>query len=148
MRSGGVNYPLTFNLTIPGYSPKIWQHMATTFAASTRTLRLYLDGQFVAQQEIPATSVGNTLPLQIGRKSAGQKLWVGKIDDLRLWNVVRSASQIQSSFRTEFSSVPTGMVANWQFNERLGTFLAYSTVGTHTAVLSTTGSAFSTDVHP
>jgi hypothetical protein len=149
LRSNGINYPLTYWLHAAGYSPKIWQHMAATFDARTRVLKLYLNGVLVAQQVQPTVSVGNSLPLQIGRLGpTTDKKWRGKIDDIRIWNVVRSQADIKANFRRQLASAPSGLVANWKFDERLGTFLAYSAVGVQTATLSTTGAALSNDVHP
>jgi Concanavalin A-like lectin/glucanases superfamily len=149
LRSYGVNYALTYDLHSTDFSPKSWQHMAATFKSYTRVLTLYLNGWQVAHKLLPVRSKGNTLPIQIGRLGPrADKLWLGKLDDIRIWNVVRSQSEIQSNFRQQLSGTPSGLVANWKFDERLNTFRAYSAVGVHTAVLSTTGAAFSTDVHP
>jgi hypothetical protein len=131
VRSAGGNHPLTYNLHFAGYSPKIWQHLAATFQASTTTLTLYLNGQRVAQQTLGVRSSGNTLPLEVGRASAvGAKYWRGKLDDLRLWSVVRTPQQIQSAYKTELSGTPPpGLIANWRFDEGCGAS-ATSTGGT------------------
>src|SRR5207249_847339 len=116
----------------------------------TRTLIVYLDGVQVAQGVLGAASSGNSLPVELGRNGpvSGKSLR-GKLDDVRLWSVVRSANQIAASYRQELTSPPSGLVANWRFNERLGTLFAFSATPTvHTAVLSTSGAAFSSDVHP
>jgi hypothetical protein len=147
-RTGFVDYTLNYDLFSAGVDPKAWHHVAATFSASTRTLILYFDGVQVKQDVLAASSVGNTLPVELGRNGAvaGKNL-SGKLDDVRLWNLVRTASQIAGSFHNELPSPPAGLVANWQFNERIGTLLAFSTTGNHTAVLSTSGAAFSND-HP
>ena len=43
---------------------------------------------------------------------------------------------------------PAGLVANWNFDERPGTLSAFSSPNHDTAILSTRGASFSTDVHP
>jgi hypothetical protein len=61
-RTNGANVPLTYNLHPAGYSPKIWQHVAATFVASTRVLTLFINGTQVAQQvQSTQTLVGNSL---------------------------------------------------------------------------------------
>jgi large repetitive protein len=148
-RRDWTDYAVSYDLLAAGVNPKQWHHLAATFTARTRTLVLYLDGVQVAQDKLGASSIGNTAPVEIGRNGpVSGKYFRGKLDDVRLWNVARTASQIAASFAQELTSPPTTLVANWKFNERLGTLAAYSSVGTHTAILSTTGAAFSTDVHP
>jgi len=146
-RSGGVNQPLTYNLHMAGYAAKIWQHAAVTYQASSHRLTLYLDGTWVADQVVPRASSGNSLPLEIGRQGALMaKNWLGKIDDLRLWNVARSATDIAASYRAELSGVQAGLVASWKFDEPDGTIAAEATAG-DAAILSG-GATFSPDVHP
>jgi hypothetical protein len=148
-RVNWIDYAVAYDLFGNGVDPKSWHHLAATFSAPTRTLSLYLDGVRVKQEVLGAISRGNSLPVEIGRNGpVSAKYFRGKLDDVRLWNVVRTDTQIAAAYRQELASPPSGLVANWQFDERLGTFFAYSTVGAHTAVLSTSGASFSPDVHP
>jgi hypothetical protein len=147
LRSGWIDYTINYDLRANGVDPRAWHHVASTFRASTRTLSLYLDGRLVAQGILSSTSRGNALPLEIGRNGASTgKYWHGKLDDLRIWNVVRSAPDIQASYQTEFTSVPPGLIANWLFNEASGPSAA-DHAAAHTAALHG-GATFSTDVHP
>jgi hypothetical protein len=152
LRTKFVDYALNYDLFAAGVDAKQWHHLAAAFASSTRLLTLYLDGVQVQQGKLAARSAaGNTLPVQLGRNGpVTGKSMLGKLDDVRLWKLVRSATDIAANFMKELTVEPqTGLVANWLFNERLGTLFAYSRVGVHTAVLSTSGAAFSTDVpHP
>ena len=43
----------------------------------------------------------------------------GRLDDLRIWSVVRSAAEIAGSYQTELPAPPSGLVGNWKFNEGL-----------------------------
>jgi hypothetical protein len=63
-----------------------------------------------------------------------------------VWNVVRAATDIAASYRTELTGVQAGLVANWKFDEPDGTLAAEAVAG-NTAALSD-GATFSTDVHP
>src|SRR5205823_2915397 len=108
VRSGGVSRVLRFDLSTT--TANTWHHAAASLNASTRVLTLYLDGVQVSQTTLGATSTtGNSAPVDIGRSATDGNFWLGKIDDVRVWNVVRSSSQIQSSYRTEFSTAPTGL---------------------------------------
>jgi hypothetical protein len=136
MRTAGANHPLTYNLHAAGYSPKIWQHLAASFQSSTTQLTLYLNGQQVAQQTLGVRASGNVLPLEFGRQSAGgSKYWRGKIDDVRIWTVLRSAAQIRAAYKTEITSPQPGLLASWHFDEGCGATAAEA-AGTHPVTLS------------
>ena len=149
VRTNGVDYPISWNLVYQGLDPKAWHHVAVTFRADLNVLNLWLDGQHITYLQVPAhTTLGNSLPLQIGRNGpVGAKYWQGNLDDLRIWNIARTGTEITATFHSELSSAPQGLVANWKFNERPGTLQAFSFAGTHTANLSTTGAAFVAE-HP
>jgi Concanavalin A-like lectin/glucanases superfamily len=144
-RSQGVHCSITYNLKFAGYSARIWQHVAASFQASTTMLTLYLNGMQVAQERLNARSTGNAMPLQIGREGQTPgKYFLGKIDDLRLWNVVRSAGDIRANYRRVVGVGQPGLIANWLFDDRAGS-VALDAAGMHPATLIG-GATFSTDV--
>jgi Concanavalin A-like lectin/glucanases superfamily len=55
--------------------------------------------------------------LRIGRDGFAGAFWRGKLDDVRLWNVARTADQIQAGYLTQLAGSQSGLVANWQFDE-------------------------------
>jgi hypothetical protein len=133
-RTAWTNHTVSTSVTT--LSPSTWHHAAATFVASTRTLTLYLDGAQAAQGILGArTTAGNTLPVEIGRNGNGSSAWRGKLDDLRIWNVVRTATEISTSFRSELGSAPATLVGNWKFNEGGGTTAADSTASPQNAAL-------------
>jgi len=82
----------------------------------------------------------------MGRNGAvSGKYWNGKIDDVRIWNVVRASSDVALAYRAELTSHQPGLVANWKFNDGNGSSAADS-AGGHVASLNG-GASFSTDVH-
>jgi hypothetical protein len=145
-RTGWTTY--TFQASLAGVNPAAWHHVAASFVGSTRVLTLYLDGVQVGQGVLPArTTTGNTGLLEIGRNGSGNNPWRGKIDDVRVWNVVRTAAQIAASYQSEFSSAPANLVGNWKFDEMGGTTAADSTAPAEDATLLG-GASYSSDVHP
>jgi hypothetical protein len=155
VRTGGQNFPITWDLPFAGLDPHLWHHVAVTFRADLNVLNLWLDGRHITYFTVPAHStVGNNLPLQIGRNGPiTGKYWLGKIDDVRIWNIARTGADITATFGNQLTGTPSGLVANWKFDEPLLSLLAFSsipaTAGNQTGVVSTTGAGFSTDVpHP
>jgi hypothetical protein len=130
---------------IRGLTPG-WHHVAVSLLASTRTLTIYLDGTQIAQDVLDTLSTGNDLPLSIGRFGTTGGYWNGKIDDVRIWSLVRSSSQIAASFATELTGAPSGLVANWRFNDGPDSNTAVDSAGGHTAALF--GGAIMAGDHP
>jgi len=132
---------------IGALSTATWHHAAATFTAATRTITLYLDGVQVAQGVIGARSTaGNSLPVEIGRNGNGAAAWRGKLDDVRIWNVVRTAAEISANYRT-LGSAPASLVASWQFDEGSGATAADASALPENATL-VSGAGWSSDVHP
>ncbi|HYK96998.1 MAG TPA: LamG-like jellyroll fold domain-containing protein [Candidatus Acidoferrales bacterium] len=145
-RTNWTNWTLSGSLAAT--NPAAWHHAAATFVASTRTLTLYLDGAQMATGVLGArTTTGNTMPVQIGNNGNLSNAFRGKIDDVRIWNVARTAAQIGANYLTEFSTTQTNLVANWRFNEGTGTTAGDLTTPAENATLFL-GAGFSTDVHP
>jgi len=147
VRTGWRDMNLDYDLWANRVDPNVWHHVALTVRAATRTLTLYLDGVQVSQTTVPKLSSGNTAPLQIGRNGpASGKYFQRKLDDLRIWNVARSSSEIAANYRSELQSPAGGLVANWKFNEPSGTIAADSTANPDNAILK--GGAVFSGEHP
>src|SRR5438309_2177133 len=109
-RVGGSSQIVSYNLATNGVSANAWHHVAATFQNVTRRLTLYLDGVQVAQVTLTVGSLGNTSPVSIGRNGgATPNFWNGKLDDVRIWNVVRNATEIQNNFHGELPSLQAGL---------------------------------------
>jgi hypothetical protein len=147
LRSAWTDYSVQYDLSRE-VDPATWHHVAATFQSNSRRLILYLDGVPVAQRVVPRQSRGNTSPLELGRVGAASgKYMRGKLDDVRIWKVVRSADEIAATYKQQLSPMPpTGLVSNWKFDETSG-LVAADAATDHDAALKG-GAAFSTDVHP
>jgi hypothetical protein len=145
-RTGWTNNTLTSSLA--SVSAGTWHHVAAVLVASSRQLTIYLDGVQVAQGTLAALSTSpNGLPLEIGRNGSTGQFWQGKLDDLRIWNLARTAANISTSYQSELGTAPAGLVGNWKFNEGAGTLTADATPTPDNATLFG-GAAFSPDIHP
>lgn len=147
LRSGGSASVVTFNLVSGGITPNAWHHLAASFNGSTRMLTIYIDGVQRAQGTLAFTSAGNALPLIVGRSGTGGDYWRGRLDELRLWSVARTAAEIQASYQSEIGTTPPGLVGNWHFNAGSGT-TAVDSAGTPQNLNLLGGAGWSTDVPP
>jgi hypothetical protein len=80
-----------------------WTHVAGTFDPSTGTMKIYVNGQLAGTESCPITALQDSdQPLNIGREFAGAltggdgRYFKGNLDDVRIHNVVLSASKIQA----------------------------------------------------
>jgi hypothetical protein len=89
-----------------------WTHLAMTYdaAGGTDNLKLYMNGLLIAT----ATATGN-LATEDGLFFAG-KYGIWEIDELRLWAVVRTQSEIASNMRIWLTGNETGLNAYYNFN--------------------------------
>jgi hypothetical protein len=110
-----------------------WNHVAVTYDSPTTTMKLYINGVLVSQN----TSVGqySAANIQIGAFNSGS-VFNGNIDDVRIWNVARTAEQISGSMNCELQGTETGLIAYYKFNQ--GFNQADNTA--ITALTATTGS--------
>jgi plastocyanin len=123
-------------------TPNAWHHAAASYSTAAGW-SLYLDG--VSQIATPSQvgfvpNTGNTSPASVGSayQSAGtgtaNGFFAGDVDELRIWNVVRSQAQIQASMNTELTS-GTGLIDRWGMNENTGT-TAVDSVGSSPGALT------------
>ena len=95
-----------------------WQHFAITY--SSGALKLYKDGELEAEKNIvgKCPAWGNFL---LGAATPGKTI-NGKLDELRVWNVARTQSEIKELINSEIANtkVYDGLVAYYNFNETTG----------------------------
>ena len=69
----------------------VWTHLAATYDGAR--LRLYVNGVLVSSRARTGTILTSTSPLRIGSTGSG-RYFKGLIDDVRVFNVARTAAQI------------------------------------------------------
>ena len=122
-----------------------WTHVAATMDGTPRTVKLYINGVLAGTHTMddyfgygsgwPATAYPNNNPLIIG---GNDNYFEGNIDEVRVWNVVRSQTQIQNNMNQELSSPgsQTGLVGYWSFNETSGPYAMDSSTNSNTGLLN------------
>ncbi len=93
-----------------------WHHTAFTYDGTT--LKLYVDGTLDGTLAITGTITTNTSPLDIGYNSPLNLYpFIGKIDEVRVWNTARTATEIQNAMNTGLIGNEVGLVAYYHFND-------------------------------
>ncbi|MEI6750772.1 MAG: LamG-like jellyroll fold domain-containing protein, partial [Bacteroidota bacterium] len=97
-----------------------WTHVAGVYNGSI--MSVYINGVLSGTQSV-STSIGiSSQPLYIGGSSAfSGRLFPGSIDEVCVWNVARTASQINTDMYNPLATIQTSLVGYWQFNEASGT---------------------------
>jgi hypothetical protein len=142
-----ANQVASYDLGANGFKGTDWHHVAVVFQPASAAATLYLDGALKATQSGLSWTAGSTKPLGMCARSAtdGEPL-KGALDDVRMWQVARTAEQIAAHYKTQITGDPD-LVANWTFDDGSGTTAKDATGNGHDATLHT-GTGFSTDVHP
>jgi RHS repeat-associated protein len=81
-----------------------WSHVAATYDASI--LRLYVNGVLTASVPAAGPLVTSNDPLRLGGNSISGEWFAGSIDDVRVYNRVLSAAEIEADMDTPIADVP------------------------------------------
>jgi len=99
---------------------RAWHHIATTFDGTN--YRLFLDGEEIDN----STAFQGLTPPNTERVTLIGTREIGKIDEVRMWNVARTQAQIQDNMTTTLVGNETGLVAyypmdvnnNWEIIDK------------------------------
>jgi len=112
-----------------------WHHVAVSFEASSDTVRLYVDGVLdkTGTLDIPASA--STMDFYMGSLSGSNQFYRGGIDEVRLWDDVRTEAEIKANTDQQLTNLgDASLKAYYRFDDDAS--------DTHVANLATsTGSA-------
>ena len=140
------NHPVNVNGTTGTVIPSnVWTHVAATYDGSQ--WRLYVNGNL----EVTETETGSTTPRfdSIQRFAIGSALtsagatsgfFAGQMDEVRVWDVARTQTQIRATINDEVTGAPN-LVGRWGLNQGSGTTAANSGTAGSNATLTATPTA-------
>jgi hypothetical protein len=105
----------------------VWHHVAATREQSSGAMVLYVDGTQVASGSGSTESRDASDQIRIGSIQTGNNFYNGLIDEIRIWDVARSQTQIRSNQFQSLTGSEAGLVAYWRCDDGSGTTLTDST---------------------
>lgn len=109
-----------------------WMHVAVTFGNIvygggliptpwTGTATIYINGQVVSSGSVAAPSKGNHATCYLGKSTASwDPLFKGRMAEVRLWTVCRSADEIRRDRSRRLLGSENGLIAYYRLNETDG----------------------------
>jgi WD40 repeat protein len=126
---GGVAIPSS-NQTLPANE---WHHVA--IVRNNGTWNLYLDGIAFSFTSNPTPNTPSGI-MSIGSTNGGTSNFPGLIDEVRIWNTVRTQTEIQANMYTSLQGTESGLVAYYDFEDGTGTTLTDKTANNNNGTLS------------
>ena len=116
-----------------------YTHVAATFDASNGITAIYINGVFDTSKSVGSSVSNSAGNLYYGfNPIRGDFIapFKGIIDEIRIWDIARTESEIQSTMYTELNGNESGLVGYWSFNEGTGTTTADQTTNGNTGTIS------------
>ncbi|KPA18375.1 conserved hypothetical protein, membrane, partial [Candidatus Magnetomorum sp. HK-1] len=111
-----------------------WHHWAVTFDSSTKVRKIFRDGIEIAS-DISATNFLGSGNFYIG--SDFISYFHGQIDEFRIWNIVRTETDIRENMCKKLSGNDTNLIAYYRFDNTIGSILTdLSENGNHGTLLN------------
>jgi len=130
---GGFNVDSSADLGITSSSDQ-WVHIAMTWDGTA--LLTYVNGKLgitsngMGGTTMLATAAG---PLMIGCNPENKACFNGLFDELSVWNIARTASEIKDNYSHPRSGNEAGLVGYWKFDDAPGSTTAADSVKSGTA---------------
>jgi hypothetical protein len=99
------------------FNTNTWYHVALVYSSTVHTLKFYVNGLLldtVTNNSFP--SIAGNVPINMGSWANGRH-FNGIMDEVRIWNIARTQSEIQSNMNSELVGTETGLVAYYPFNQ-------------------------------
>jgi hypothetical protein len=111
-----------------------WTHLAATLSGSTATI--FINGNAVGSGTVLVPGNFVRTNNYFGRSLFGGDGYANAIfDDIRIWNVARTQSQIQQTMNWALTSSEPGLIGYWRFDDGTGTASVDATGNGNTATL-------------
>jgi hypothetical protein len=106
------------------FTPGEWVHLACVYDPSQSLGKIYINGVDMnavhSGSPLSTAITTSSASFNLGRRSNSSLYYLGEMDEVRLWKIARTESQIRSARHIISPSDTTGLVGYWQFNDASG----------------------------
>ncbi len=103
--------------------PLIYSHIAAVYDGAT--MRLLINGDTAGEIAQTGNLVTNFNPFFIGQSANGNRFFGGNIDEMRVWDTVRTNVQIRTNMHSRLANMASSrLVAYWRFDDNAGIYAA------------------------
>ena len=95
----------------------VWPHVACTWDASSSSVEIYINGVLQSSSAGGSSSTGNDNVMTIGSRTNGAQYFMGELDELRIWDRIRTSCEISAAMNSEFTVSQANLVAYYNFNQ-------------------------------
>lgn len=113
--------PSNVEVETPEVSYCEFNHIAVAYDSAVSKVRIYANGIVMDSAAISSPLKLNTKDVRIGTGDGGDN-WFGKIDEVRIWNHPRSASQLVALMNDTlppayYATADSGLIGYWRMDE-------------------------------
>lgn len=127
VRVGGQWYGASFGSLQGGQ----WYHLAMTYDGET--LKAYRNGKLITQNTTPFGSPDTDVnPLTIGKHNSANNYFAGMIDEVRIWDVVKTEAEITANMYREIGT-NSNLKVYYKMNDGTGTTTSDNSANGNTA---------------
>lgn len=127
------------------FSTGSWKHVAVTWKASTGLLTLYINASSVGTDTSSVNNINNSATsFVIGANNVSVSpglLFDGKIDEVRVWDTVRTPTEISDNYQLQLTGSETNLQGYWRLNDNY-----LDQTSNNNDLTATNSPVFSTDV--
>ena len=112
-----------------------WTHIALVYDGPNNRTRLYINGIFSEEVNYSSTRNADLGNFQIGNW-ANSRPFDGLITDFRIWNGIRTESEIQENMNSQLIGTEDGLVAYYTFEDGNGNILTDQTSNNYNGLIA------------
>jgi hypothetical protein len=112
-----------------------WMHIAATRSKSTGLVQVFVNGFAEASAKGNTNSLNGVATMQFGGNPLVH-FFTGQMDEVRVWNLARSAAEIASTMHHTLTGSEPGLILYWRFEEGSGRVLRDSSTAHNDGALN------------